>query len=206
MREQIERRYDMELPQVYRLLVERGHLDPQYLDRQNLLQSQYLYLFDAEWWAPADILAYEPQPHHLPGFVPFASSGGGDFWCWWPARATEHGVPVVLCPHDLITGRLDAPDFAAWLFRRVLEYALHLPDGEEMGRAWLARWAEVFEPMWAPAWTAAVRQISAAPLHPWTALRTGEPGQGLLTPETYHHLLEQHTPMPERDQKVRWMR
>jgi hypothetical protein len=202
----IERRYSFSLPPAYRLLVERGHLDPQYIDRQNILQSRYLYLFDAEWWQPAEIAAYQPPAHHLPGFVPFASTGGGDYWCWWPARASNRNVPVVLCPHDLNTGTFDAPDFAAWLFRRTLDYALRLPDGEEQGRAWLARWAEVFRELWESAWSSELVRIAGAPVSSWVDVRTSEPGEGLLAPETYRQLLEQHTPMPERDQEFRWMR
>jgi len=204
--ETIERRYDFPLPQAYRLLAERGHFDPAHIDRQDLLRSRYLYLHDAQWWQPAEIAAYQPPDYHLPGFVPFASTDAGDHWCWWPARATEQGVPVVLCPHDLTIGTIDSPDFAAWLFRRALDYALHLPEGEEPGRAWLARWAEVFQPVWQPAWFAEVLRVAGDPLVTWIDPKTSEPGAGLLTPEVFTQLLDQHTPMPERDQTFRWMR
>jgi hypothetical protein len=206
MYQAIEDRYQFALPPPYRTLHQNGCFDLHNLDRRDPLHSTYLWLFDVEWWSLDQILTYTAPAYHLPGFVPFASTDAGDFWCWWPARTTAHGTPVVLCPHDQHDGHLDAPDFAGWLYRRVLTYALWLPAPEQEGRAWLERWIQTLSCVWAPAWQTTIRDLVHGSLIRWEDAHTKEAGQGVLTPTAYATLLQRDLATPGLDETFRWMR
>src|SRR6266498_4983135 len=119
----LEARYGFAIPTTYRQLEQRGCFDAQKFDRERPITSIYLWLHDTEWWSIEEMLSYQPPEYYKPGFAPFAGTGTGDFWCWWPERASETGIPITLCPHDLNQAHIDAPNFAGWVYRRVLDYA-----------------------------------------------------------------------------------
>src|SRR6516164_5067104 len=82
---QIEQRYGFSVPTEYRLMSERGWFD--FDDARNRVGPDYLWLYDMEWLDPAGIRDHEFPEYCEPGFVPFAFTGGGDHWCWWPAES-----------------------------------------------------------------------------------------------------------------------
>ncbi|MFL5807305.1 MAG: SMI1/KNR4 family protein [Roseiflexaceae bacterium] len=206
MYQEIEQRYQFVIPPLYRSLQHQGWLDPANLAGQALLDSHYLWLFDVEWWSLDQIRDYAYPSYYQPGFVPFASTDTGDFWCWWPERATDAGAPVVLCPHDSIFAHIDAPHFEGWIYRRVLTYAAFLPAAEQEGRAWLTRWAQVLGTMLPAAWRATILNLAHTPLKTWEDAITHEPGTSLLTPDEYAALVQRDIDCSGRDAEFRWMR
>lgn len=68
-----------------------------------------------------DILNYQFESYHLPGFVPFAFTAGGDLWCWRPVKGGAVEPPVVECPHDCEEGSVYAADFGSAIYRHLLE-------------------------------------------------------------------------------------
>jgi hypothetical protein len=206
MYQAIEQHYQLVVPPLYRSLQEQGWFDPANLARHDLLNSHYLWLFDVEWWSLAEIRDYAYPSYYQPGFVPFASTDTGDFWCWWPERATDAGTPVVLCPHDNIYAHIDAPDFGGWAYRRVLAYAAVLPAPEHEGRAWLTRWGQVLSAALPAAWRATILELVDAPLKTWEDPTTHESGTSLLAPGEYTALVRRDLDCSGLDAEFRWMR
>ena len=161
-----------------------------------------LWLFEAEWLPPEQVLAFEFENRQKPGFVPFAFTGAQDWWCWWPEQATDLGVPVVLCPHDCVEGEFNAPDFAAWLYRRCLDYASGGFDAESEleARQSLARWAELFEPFWPAPWGERLLRISRSPLRNTPTL-----GPFLISSEEHNAALAEDLDWSLLDRRFDWM-
>ena len=86
----IKAKYGFEIPAVYRTMEQDGffELKPagEDFDPRN---DSYLWVPEAESMRPPEILAYETPSYQLPGFVPFAFTGGGEPWCWWPEQDPE---------------------------------------------------------------------------------------------------------------------
>jgi hypothetical protein len=116
----IEAKYGFPIPAVYRRIEAEGSFEfrhpGQFFDPAN--EPTYLWIPEAERLKPEEILAYQPYPEALPGFVPYAQTGARDHWCWWPDEDAE---VVVECPHDSSFGRFDAPNFIASLYRVVAQ-------------------------------------------------------------------------------------
>jgi len=87
--ESIESKYGFALPSAYREMNELGWFD-------TCDKSRYLWISEAEWMRPDEIFSYEPLEYHKPGFVPFAFTGAGDHWCWWPAERLRSDLPARL--------------------------------------------------------------------------------------------------------------
>jgi hypothetical protein len=117
---QIETRYGFALPVTFREFWRRGFctiLGP------GCPGPDYLMLWDMEWMPLADIVAFEFQSYHLPGFVPFAITGGGDHWCWQPEFTADGKTRVLCCYHDCYDAEIYAPDFVSAIFRHIVEGA-----------------------------------------------------------------------------------
>ena len=112
----IQERFGFQTPPAYQALERRGLFRyTKAVNTADLTKSgdQYLWLNEMEWYQPDDLRTFEFEDHHKPGFVPFAHTGGGDFWCWYPAMAKKDQTPVLLCLHDSEEAELFAPDFAS---------------------------------------------------------------------------------------------
>ena len=108
----IEKRYDFALPQAFKTAWEAGWAG-----------DNYLALPDLEWLPLEEIAEYEFEDYQISGLVPFASTGGGDLWCWQPAFLGPDGPRVIECPHDCTEASVYAPDFRSFLYRRLLDEA-----------------------------------------------------------------------------------
>jgi hypothetical protein len=161
----IEAKYGFPIPAAYRRIDADGtfklRYPGQFFDPAN--EPTYLWIPEAEWLKPEEILAYKPYPEALPGFIPFAQTGAGDFWCWWTKEDAE---VVVQCPHDSSFGRFDAPSLIAWLYRRCLEFAAN--DIESEQEDWVRRnflnWAERLEHYLPQEWIVELRSLAQAPV------------------------------------------
>src|SRR4051812_46706906 len=88
----IRTRFNFETPDSYRALEARNLFEFTKKTRDMDLTkpgNHYLYFGDMEWYQPKDLLKFEFQNYHLPGFVPFAHAANGDFWCWYPKLADK---------------------------------------------------------------------------------------------------------------------
>jgi hypothetical protein len=191
--EAIESKYGFAIPSSYREMNELG-----WFDRRD--KSRCLWICEAEFMTPDEILSYEPQEYHKPGFVPFASTGRGDKWCWWPAENC-----VVLCPRDCSEGEVDAPDFLSSLYRRMLEYASGGFDreDEEEARQHLRNWASRLSPFFPPVWIGTLTDASLAPLIRWERGRAY--GDGFLSLDEEEMILRRDLDFPRLDEKFDWM-
>ena len=109
--EQIERKYGLVLPEAYRSMYAAGWFD--------VKGDNDFWLNEAEWMSLEEILNHEPAEYHRPEFVPFATTGGGSYWCWWPSA---HPETVVFCPRDCYDGQFFAPSFIGFVYRSLLDF------------------------------------------------------------------------------------
>jgi len=113
-----------------------------------------------EWYSLHDIAEFEFESSHLPGFVPFAFTGGGDYWCWQPEYTDERGTRVVCCYRDYELANVYAPNFATGLYRQALavcqETELDVP-------AFLRRWASDLADIFPVRWCQRLRDLAERP-------------------------------------------
>jgi hypothetical protein len=208
--ERVRERWGFTLPAEYREMHSLGWLT---IDRPGQTEDflepgrQYLPLNDMEWLPLEEIRDFQFQAWEGDEFVPFAQSGLGDHWCWWPAETTEAGTPVVLCPHDDQSGIVYAPHFLGALYRHMLEYAhggLSGPEDEALARALLSRWSVDLGPLLPAAWARTLEQLRSAPLQTWKQRRWEQ--CGLLTAEELRSILERDLPFEGMNRQFRWHR
>jgi hypothetical protein len=201
---QIEQRYGFSVPTEYRLMSERGWFD--FDDARNRVGPDYLWLYDMEWLDPAGIRDHEFPEYCEPGFVPFAFTGGGDHWCWWPAESVGGVAPVVFCPRDSIMAEFYAPDFLGGLYRHVLDYAAFGFDDADEDRQHLREWNDRLGPLFPPTWRTTLAELLTAPFRKW---KTG-PAQtfdviGLLSPDEHRAILHRDLGFARLDEEFKWM-
>jgi hypothetical protein len=200
----IEAKHGFAIPAEYRRIVAAGYFDlrhpGKYYDPAN--EPTYLWVPEAEWLLPQKILAHKPESFEKPGFVPFAFTGAGDHWCWWPSQDTG---AVVLCPHDEATGVFDAPSFLASIYRRFLDYALADigEDEEAEARRHFAHWASQLEGHFPQQWITTLTSLVTAPANRWQQGRRA--GRGFLTPQTYDELIARDIAFPRLGEEFEWM-
>ena len=208
----IEAKYSIRLPDSYRSIVDQGWIDFDCDPGQRVQPGKlnYLWLSEAEWLPLDTILNYQPTDYSLPGFVPFAQNGAGDWWMWWPAAGKSDELPVVLCPHDLNEGEFYAPNFTAFLYRNILDYAVtaYADEGEDC-RAWFDDWLPRFASIWPAAWSDQIREIASRPpsmghetmpngrTYPWT---------GLLPESENKAIVQRDLAFPDLDREFQWMK
>ena len=201
----IEAKFGFAIPAVYRRIEAEGSFKlrhpGQFFDPAN--EPTYLWIPEAEWLKPEEILAYKPFPEALPGFIPFAQTGAGDYWCWWPKENPE---VVVQCPHDSSFGRFDAPNLMASLYRRCLEFATNEiePEQEDWTRRNFVHWAERLKHYLPQDWIDELRSLAQAPLVDRTigklAIRV------LMTPPDCTDRIRRDLDFAELDEKFLWCR
>jgi hypothetical protein len=165
--EALRERFGFETPDSFRLL-ESHHLFKwsKRFRNSDLTKpgNRYLGFNDMEWYQPEELRAFRFKSYHKPGFVPFAHTGGDDYWCWFPQMKDSGGIPVVLCSRDCCMGDLYAPDFAGALYRQALEYSAQtaIDDTEPVG-AMLRRFAVDLSAVWPKRWTERIRRAADDP-------------------------------------------
>lgn len=153
----IERQWKFKLPPTYCAFAERGYL--------NFSGDAYLWVNDAEWIPPSEILNYEWSGTQKLGLVPFAFTGGGDVWAWQTQRILSTNEPAIaFCPRDDYQGHWHAPSFIGWLYRIGLEYASLGWDEEPETRNNLTSWSRVVREFGDATWAADLEEISRRPL------------------------------------------
>jgi hypothetical protein len=105
----IESRWKIALPQAYLNALSAGILD------------RLVFSVVKEWVDLASLEGMVIPDDWLPGFVPFAASPAGDYWCWCMPWNTPDGVATVYVQYDSYDAQGFAPSFEASLFRFVVE-------------------------------------------------------------------------------------
>jgi hypothetical protein len=100
------------LPKTYRRMQEDGVLD--------WTTPRGIQFSPVQWLSQEKILQYAVE-ETTPVLLPFASTPGNDFWCWYRGWEINGAMPVVFASHytDDVMGY--APDFAGCLYRMLLE-------------------------------------------------------------------------------------
>lgn len=150
----IETRFGIKVPPEYRLLAARGLLSCPKPGHASQFQftGTYLWLHEMEWMTPEQIANFRFEDYQLQQFVPFAFTGGGDYWCWHSDPSA--GTPSVwLCYHDDDFASYYAPDFKTALYRQVLDFCRNSGTYEDLNpqaflRRWIADFGEVFPTSW----------------------------------------------------------
>ncbi len=206
----IQQKFGFVIPEPYRELERRGFLaldGPASVAEMMKPGSGYLYLYDMEWYTPQQILEYELDEYHLPGFVPFAFTGRADHWCWQPDCSTDRGTRVVLCPHDYELATIYAPDFVSAAYRHILEYTCYgvdSSDDESVIRAFLDRWIVDLRDVLQESWCERISLIRDKKLAAWSM--PGAASQGLITEDELQTIVTQDIAYPDMDQEIQWMR
>ena len=204
--ERIEKRYGLRLPPVYLEMRAQGWFEYAPPDHPNLL-----WLPDAEWMSLKEIVYYQPAEYHKPGYVPFATTAGGDHWCWWPA---EHPEVIVSCPHDCYEGEFYAPSFTGFIYRQFLDFATQTglnptddsfdPECDPLQAQVLQDSAVRLTPYLPDAWRKTLEEIAAAA--PTRIMHNGKDiGSALLTSEQYQAIVQRDLAFPLLDQRFFWM-
>lgn len=163
--------------------------------------ATYLWIPEAEWLTPKDILEFQFESYHKPGFVPFAFTGAGDLWCWWPAQDSS---AVVLCWRDSIEGSFDAPSFVGSLYRRILDHCLHIDPGEEKEvRERLPALAKTLATYFPSQWRDTLLSLAETKVVSWRRERMT--GQGLLSIDEHERLVKRDLNFPRLDETFEWM-
>jgi hypothetical protein len=203
--EAIRERFGFELPAVYQRMEQEGFFDyknpGQRYDPAN--EPTYLWISEMEWLRPPEILAYAPRSYEKPGFVPFAFTGAGENWCWWPAQ--DAGM-TVLCA-DGGVGRIDAPDLIGSVYRRCLEHASDFdPSSEEKAiRVLVKRWAQQLTGYFPEHWLDRLRSLVGAKIVEWRH-RRGPAHFGLLTHEDQVAIVSHDLAFPRLGEEFEWVR
>lgn len=207
---QIERRYGFALPAEYREMQERGWFGPITAEEGQDVYAHprlhaYLWLNEMEWMPLAQIVNFELPSYCKPPVVliPFARSGGGDYWCWSPHHATRGVVPVVSCPHDSCMGEVYARDFVSSLYRQILDFAHAGFDQAAVARRHLGRWLDDLGPYFKPTWRQTVASLREGPIKSW---KIGKfKARGLLLPEEHAAIVKRDLVFPKLDEQFNWM-
>lgn len=205
----IEERYGFSLPSEYCQMHARGFFTfsrPAHASHFTTPGDGYLWLNDMEWYPLEEIATfafpdyYEP---HLPHLVPFAFTGGGDYWCWQTDKANERGTRVLLCPHDYELATIYAPNFAAALYRQALDYACYRfdEDGSDY-RAFLNRWATDLACALPAQWCERLRDISCRLPVNWTS--PGRPFRSCISPDELEEIERRDIAFPDLDVEISW--
>ena len=162
----IATRYGFVVPDEYRRLAARGLFTLSTPASASAFHEpgSYLWLHQMEWYSLQEIADFRFQPFHLPGFVPFAFTGGGDYWCWQPEYTDHRGTRVVCCYRDCEFAAVYAPNFHTALYRQILEFCRSSADDAHVEpSAYLRRWATDLAEIFPASWCARLHQLADDP-------------------------------------------
>ena len=169
--------------------------------------DNYFWLNEAEWMSLEEILNHEPAEYHKPGYVPFAFTGGGDNWYWWPF---VHPGTVVFCPHDFELGDYYAPSFIGFIYRSLIGFCAtgfdpeDDPEEAEENRQILKDSVTRLSGYLPSIWQQTLEALTTAP--PVQRVYNGRPsGVGLLTNEQEQVIIQRDLAFPQLDQQFQWM-
>ena len=197
--QQVEQKYGLVRPDAYKSMYAAGWMD--------VKGDNYFWLHEAEWMSLEEILNHEPAEYHRPEFVPFAFTGGGDYWCWWPS---VHPGTVVFCPHDCYDGQFFASSFIGFVYRSLLDFSASGFDPEddpeeaeenrEILKTSVVRLSGYFPNTWQETLEAFTTAL------PVQRFYNGRPnGIGLLTNEQEQAIMQRDLAFPLMDQDFQWM-
>jgi hypothetical protein len=202
--ERIEKKYRFEIPWEYRTARDLGWMDA---------GKGAMLLPDMEWWPLETIAEFEFPTYcrpHLSGLVPFASSGGGDYWCW----QADKNARVLLCTHDCDDGLVYAPDFRSALLRQCLECAgaersTGVEEALASARASLERWSRDFAVILPAQWCDLLASLADHDTHVRETVTRGDGSRlqiyCLLSEEERAGIEAIELGYPELDAAIRWM-
>ncbi len=207
---QIEKRYGFAIPEEHRQMKARGWFDcaEGTMPYFNPMSRSYLWIQEMEWIPLPAIRDHEFPDYCKAGFVPFAITGAGDHWCWYPEHTFNGVAPVVFCPHDEKFGKFYAPHFLGSVYRQVLAFAAsHLDAKDEpLARQHLRRWLDDLGPVFPTRWRETLAALITAPLQTWEYGKVRKFEQiGLLPPDQYQAIVQRDLAFDKLDQKFQWM-
>jgi hypothetical protein len=183
---EIERKTGFRVPDLYRRMRADGVCDygasqsewqATWLQRSLTNPPALLGALDFEWISVDAMVAWEAPDYWRPEcrFVPFAQTGAGDDYAWYPAISEGEAVPVVLAYHDQNLCEVMAPHLEGFIYLQALR-GLAFADAESDKRMGLtpaqirqSRRADVgvLRPYLRPAWIADLEAIVDRLPHRW---------------------------------------
>lgn len=171
-----------------------------------------LWLYDMEWIPPSAVSVRAFSEIGQTPIVPFAKTGGGDWWCWL-CESSDDEHAVVFCPSDDCTATVYADSFAAALFRHILDFVSQynitegnsgeMPIGE--ARSYLAQWQELLGPYLPKLYNdVIVDLITREPQLYWESPST-DGYLVLMTPESVEELLRATEGFMRFDEEFDWV-
>jgi hypothetical protein len=197
---EIKAKYGFEIPAAYRRMEQDGffRLPPQGTECDPF-NELYLWVPEAEWMRPQEILDYEPPSYQQSGFVPFAFTGGGEPWCWWPAQDPQ---AVVFLPIG-DAGVFDAPHLVGSIYRRFLCYALNVNEQDaDEARRYFGLWARRLASHFPARWIETLNDLAQADIVAWQFKRAR--GQGFLNPPRLEELVARDLAFPRLGATFEW--
>jgi hypothetical protein len=212
----IEKKYTFSFPLEYRTMGEQGWITARLpMDSTSFAKAgnNYLWLNDMEWYSLNQIAEFRFHRHgepYLPNLVPFAFTGGGDYWCW----QTDHEMRVLACTRDCYDGIIYAPNFASALFRQALDYASeHVGHEVAKGtfpslKAFLVRWSTDFKLIFPAKWCEILHNLSLRDPYGWRqTLPNGRTVDvfSILPDDERGQIEKAEFNCPDMDKSIRWM-
>lgn len=193
MPEALLARYGFVPPEPWPQALAAGWLNPQH--------SDHLRLSDLLWLDADRIANWQFPNDQIEGLIPFAHTTGLDLWCWAPLLGdAEAPTPIVFCPDDDEVAHCFAPDFPAFLYRRLLEEYACLGPGEYLPAAAASRdlraYTRRLAPWLTPAWQ---NRLDALAQRPWREDSQGY--RGVIDANELDSILNEDLPWPRRDEE-----
>ena len=157
--DKIEAHFSCDLPPGFRLWTQRNYTN------HDQHPESYLWVNDAEWVPPSEMTTTEMyRDRHIPGLVPFAFTGGSDYWCFNTSSSTAaHEFEIILCNTD-DDADVYAPSFASWFYRTCLEFLTYISSDEiEDARQHLGTWAQRMSELGNEVWSNHLSLLMAKP-------------------------------------------
>jgi hypothetical protein len=161
-----------------------------------------------EWYSLQEIAAFEFNDDPLPGFVPFAFTGAGDYWCWQPEFTNERGTRVVCCWHDDGLATIYAPNFATSAYRQALAFCRDsFADEADLAqaRAFLHRWSFDLACIFPSRWCQRLAELAAAEPSVEPSVIAGKTQRVLLTAQRLSAIEREDVGYDEQGRSVAWM-